>query len=97
MAKPIARKAIFGLTDVKVLLYMKQKPRPVRYSELLKKVAGSRGSLATSLLDLQKMGFVNRNVKATRPITTEYTLSENGSKVAQLLGQVKALLSSTRS
>ena len=63
------RKAIFGLGDVKILIYLKQKAEsPVRYSELLSKVAGSRGALATSLLDLQKMKLLNRNVKATRPI-----------------------------
>lgn len=87
-------KAIFELTDVKVILYLKQKSGAVRYTELLKKAAGSRGSLATSLSDLQKMGFVNRRVRATRPVQTEYELTAEGSKVASLLSEIRRVISS---
>lgn len=87
-------KAIFELTDVKILLYLKQKGTEVRYSELLKKVAGSRGSLATSLSDLQEMGFLNRRVKATRPIQTEYELTPEGTRAATLLSEIRKLVSS---
>lgn len=84
---------IFELTDVKVILYLtEQKSIPVRYSELLKKAAGGRGSLATSLSDLQRMGLLNRKVKETRPIQTEYTLTNSGSRVAQLLSQVRQII-----
>ena len=85
-------KTIFQLTDVKVILYLKQKGLPVRYSELLQKVAGSRGSLATSLSDLQKLGLLNRKVKTTRPVQTEYTLTENGNRIAQLLTQINQVI-----
>ncbi len=86
------QKAIFELTDVKVILYLYQKTGSVRYSELLKKVAGSRGSLAASLSDLQQMELIKRKVKETRPIQTEYTLSEDGNRMALLLTQIKQIV-----
>ena len=71
------KKALFELSDTKIVFYLKEHG-PVRYSELLAKVAQSRVTLANSLVDLQEQELIIRKIKETRPIGTEYVLTEKG-------------------
>lgn len=81
-------KAIFELSDVRVILHLKEH-HTSRYSELLSQVLQSRSTLARSLDDLQRMKLVSRQVMNTRPVQTQYVLTEKGVRVADLLLAVK--------
>ena len=85
------KKAIFELSDVRILLYLREKGK-TRYSELLASVVESRSTLATSLLDLQNMGFVKRQVKSTRPVQTAYVLTGKGNQTITLLVKIKEII-----
>jgi DNA-binding HxlR family transcriptional regulator len=87
------KKAIFELSDVRILLYLGEKGK-ARYSELLSKVVKNRSTLASSLADLQDMGLLNRQVKNTRPVQTEYLLTEKGNQLTGLLVKVNEMLAS---
>ena len=85
------QKALFDLSDVKVLLYLNEKPS-ARYSELLSKVVTSRSTLASSLGQLQKKELIFREIKDTRPLQTTYGLTEKGKELVRLLLDMKRLL-----
>jgi DNA-binding HxlR family transcriptional regulator len=78
------------LGDVRVLFHLKSKG-PSRYHELLR-VLKSRSTLADSLKDLQRMDLIERKIKDTRPIQTEYSLTERGVKVVHLLSQLSEIV-----
>jgi DNA-binding HxlR family transcriptional regulator len=59
---------------------------------LLEKVGTTRSTLATSLTDLQNSKLIERRVKPTRPIQTEYLLTEKGRTFVRLLLNMKELL-----
>lgn len=84
-------KAIFELSDVRILFYLKENGAS-RYYQLLDNVLESRSTLAGSLRDLQKMGVIVRRIKDTRPVQTEYLLTEKGNKVVHSLLQIRELL-----
>jgi len=84
-------KVIFELGDIRILFHLKEKGRS-RYHELQDDVIESRSTLAASLRNLQKMGLISRRIKDTRPIQTEYLLTERGNTAVHLLIQLKNLL-----
>jgi len=86
-------KAIFELADIRILFHLKENDK-ARYSELLAQVVKSRSTLASSLRDLQNMGLVKRQVKSTRPVQTEYLLTEKGNQLTGLLLKVNEMLGS---
>ena len=55
-------------------------------------VVKSRSTLASSLTQLQQAGLLARKVMETRPVGTEYSLTQKGLKLAELLGSIKDLL-----
>ena len=85
------QKSLFGLSDTKILLYLNEK-KIARYSELLKSVVKNRNTLANSLRQLQHTKLVDRRVKATRPVQTEYLLTEKGRKITLHLIEIKRTL-----
>ena len=85
------QKTIFELSDSKVLLYLLEN-RTARYSELLAKVIGSSSTLANSLKQLQSSGLVERRIKDTRPLQTEYRLSEKGKRFCELLLEIRKMV-----
>ena len=84
-------KNIFELSDIKILFYLSEKG-VTRYSKLLNDVVRNRSTLANSLRDLQKFGLIGRRVKPTRPIQTEYYLTDKGRKLTELLSEMRKLL-----
>ncbi|MDG6904611.1 MAG: helix-turn-helix transcriptional regulator [Nitrososphaerota archaeon] len=87
------QKSVFELSDTRILLYLNEK-KSARYSELLKSVLKNRNTLANSLRQLQKMKLVDRKVKATRPVQTEYLLTDKGRKVTLHLIEIRRTLES---
>jgi len=85
------RKSIFELSDIKILVYLHEK-KVARYSELLDYLIKSRSTLANSLRQLQNSRLIDRKVKDTRPVQTEYVLTKSGMRLVQLLMEIKKLL-----
>lgn len=89
------QKVLFDLSDTKIILYLDEK-KGTRYSDLLANVVGNRSTLATSLRQLQDMALIDRRVKATRPIQTEYVLTDRGRKLVEHLRGIRGLLETGR-
>lgn len=85
------QKAVFDLSDSKILLYLVQR-RTASYSDLLSSLVQSRSTLAGSLRQLQSSGLVKRKVRDTRPIQTEYSLTDRGERFAQQLMELRNTL-----
>ena len=85
------KKNLFELSDTKILIYVKARGK-ARYSDLLDEVISSRSTLASSLSQLQRAGLLSRTVRNTRPVQTEYTLTEKGVRFVDLLTDIKELL-----
>lgn len=83
---------VFEIGSIKVILYL-YKTGSTRYSELLRNPITSRSTLALTLRDLQEDKLLERRVKATRPVQTNYTLSDRGRQVAEHLSAIKRLIS----
>lgn len=85
------QKAVFDLSDSKILLYLVQR-RTASYSDMLSSLVKSRSTLAASLRQLQSSGLVKRKVRDTRPIQTEYSLTDRGERFAQQLMELRNTL-----
>jgi DNA-binding HxlR family transcriptional regulator len=75
---------------VKILVHL-QKVGESRHSDL-EELIGSRGTLAENLNDLLSEGLVKRKVVPTKPIQSNYSLTEKGQQVAKRLTELGALL-----
>lgn len=63
--------------------------RPMRYSELLKKVRGISGKmLSRELKDLEMNELIERNVLNTAPVAVEYRITDYGKTLKQLTGTI---------
>ncbi|RYZ48155.1 MAG: transcriptional regulator [Sphingobacteriales bacterium] len=63
--------------------------RPVRFSEMLRKLPGSnRQSLAVALKELEHAGMLHRVTVKLKPLHVEYTLTEKGSAMIEVYRQV---------
>ncbi|OFI38648.1 HxlR family transcriptional regulator [Arthrobacter sp. SW1] len=63
---------------------------PARYSEIARVVAGvSQKMLTQTLRNLERDGLVHRDVEATVPVTVTYSLTELGSSLLKVMGQLK--------
>ena len=76
--------------SVKILVYLQEKGQ-TRHSEL-ERLIGSRGTLASNLNDLVDEGLVARKVLPTKPIQSNYSLTEKGQSVARLLADINNLI-----
>ncbi|GII80489.1 transcriptional regulator [Sphaerisporangium rufum] len=65
-------------------------PRPMRYSELARKLAGvSQKMLTQTLRSLERDGLVSRTVTPTVPVTVTYELTELGRSLQQVIRGLK--------
>ena len=63
---------------------------PARYSEIARVVAGvSQKMLTQTLRNLERDGMVHRDIEATVPVTVTYSLTELGSSLLKVMGQLK--------
>jgi DNA-binding HxlR family transcriptional regulator len=66
-------------------------PRPLRYSELSRRLAGvSQKMLTQTLRALERDGLVTRTATATVPVTVTYELTELGRSLHQLTRGIKS-------
>ena len=66
-------------------------PRPMRYSELSRLLAGvSQKMLTQTLRSLEHDGLVTRSVVATVPVTVSYELTDLGLSLQQLTRRLRA-------
>ena len=66
-------------------------PRPMRYSELARLLAGvSQKMLTQTLRGLERDGLVTRTVTATVPVTVSYEATDLGLSLYQLVRGLKA-------
>ncbi|AVT39498.1 helix-turn-helix domain-containing protein [Plantactinospora sp. BB1] len=65
-------------------------PRPMRYSELSRRLAGiSQKMLTQTLRSLERDGLLTRTVTATVPVTVTYELTDLGLSLQQVIRGVK--------
>jgi DNA-binding HxlR family transcriptional regulator len=65
-------------------------PRPMRYSELSRRLAGvSQKMLTQTLRSLERDGLVKRTVTPTVPVTVTYELTALGRNLQQLMRGIK--------
>lgn len=65
-------------------------PRPMRYSELSRQLAGvSQKMLTQTLRSLERDGLVKRTVTPTVPVTVTYELTALGRNLQQLMRGIK--------
>lgn len=65
-------------------------PRPMRYSELTRVIAGvSPKMLAQTLRTLERDGLITRTAAATVPVTVTYELTELGLSLHQTVRELK--------
>ena len=65
-------------------------PRPLRYSELSRRLAGvSQKMLTQTLRSLERDGLITRTVTPTVPVTVRYELTDLGVSLQQLMRGVK--------
>ena len=72
---------------VQILLLVYSKGE-VRHSEL-ERLIRSRGTLSSNLNDLLEEGLLKRKVVASKPIQSNYSLSEKGKEVTRVLTDLK--------
>jgi DNA-binding HxlR family transcriptional regulator len=66
-------------------------PRPMRYSELSRLLAGvSQKMLTQTLRSLERDGLITRTVVPTVPVTVSYELTDLGLSLHQLVRGIKA-------
>jgi DNA-binding HxlR family transcriptional regulator len=65
-------------------------PRPMRYSELSRRLAGvSQKMLTQTLRSLERDGLLTRTVTPTVPVTVTYELTELGVSLQEVMGGIK--------
>jgi len=87
-------KSVFGLSDVRVLLYLESEGA-ASYTDLLRNVVRSRSTLASALTQLARAKLIERKVHPSKPIRTDYRLTERGQSLVSLLKDVRRLLTSS--
>jgi DNA-binding HxlR family transcriptional regulator len=66
-------------------------PRPMRYSELLRLLAGvSQKMLTQTLRSLERDGLITRTATPTVPVTVTYELTDLGLSLHQLMRSLKS-------
>jgi DNA-binding HxlR family transcriptional regulator len=78
---------------VQILLLVYSKGE-VRHSEL-ERLIRSRGTLSSNLNDLLEEGLLKRKVVASKPIQSNYSLTEKGKEVTRILTDLRNSLRPT--
>lgn len=83
---------LFRKGAAEVILFLASVEK-ARYSDIKKQeyVVGDR-SLSRILKELQRRGLIHREALATYPISTSYSLTDEGKIVARLLSELKEIL-----
>jgi DNA-binding HxlR family transcriptional regulator len=76
--------------SVQILLFVYPK-QEVRHADL-ERLIGSRGTLSSNLNDLLEEGLLKRKVVASKPIQSNYSLTERGKEVTAVLTELRNLL-----
>jgi DNA-binding HxlR family transcriptional regulator len=76
--------------SVQILLFVYPK-QEVRHADL-ERLIGSRGTLSSNLNDLLEEGLLKRKVVASKPIQSNYSLTEKGKEVTAVLTGLRNLL-----
>lgn len=76
--------------SIKILTFLNQRGE-ARHSEL-ERLLRSRGTLTTNLNDLIDEGLINRKVITSKPIQSNYSLSEKGRNVTRRLTELIDIL-----
>jgi len=71
--------------QILLLVYSKGE---VRHSEL-ERLIRSRGTLSSNLNDLLEEGLLRRKIVASKPIQSNYSLTEKGKEVSELLTELR--------
>jgi DNA-binding HxlR family transcriptional regulator len=58
----------------------------------LERLIHSRGTLATNLNDLMEEGLIARKVLPTKPIQSNYSLTEKGRSVGKLISEINSFV-----
>jgi len=82
--------ALIDSPSVQILLFVYPK-QEVRHADL-ERLIGSRGTLSSNLNDLLDEGLLRRRVVASKPIMSNYSLSEKGKEVTAVLTELRNLL-----
>jgi DNA-binding HxlR family transcriptional regulator len=82
--------ALLESPSVQILLFVYPK-QEVRHSDL-ERLIGSRGTLSSNLNDLLEEGLLRRRVVASKPIASNYSLTEKGKQVTAVLTELRNLL-----
>jgi DNA-binding HxlR family transcriptional regulator len=88
-----SRKLLDRISDkwVALILCALGERRPMRYSELSRRLAGvSQKMLTQTLRSLERDGLVTRTVTPTVPVTVTYELTDLGLSLRQLVRGLKA-------
>jgi len=86
-------RALLQSPCIQILLFVHSRGE-VRHSDL-ESLIKSRGTLSSNLNDLLDEGLLRRNVIASRPIQSNYSLTEKGKAVAKTLTDLKNSLRPT--
>ena len=78
---------------VQILLFVSSKGE-VRHSEL-EQLIRSRGTLSSNLNDLLEEGLLRRKVVTSKPIQSNYSLTEKGKNIASALADLRNSLRAT--
>ena len=76
--------------SVRILASLHEKGQ-LRHNEI-EKLLKSRGTLGTNLNDLTEEGLIGRKVIPSKPIQSNYYLTEKGRNVAKLLAALQTAL-----
>ena len=75
---------------VHIMLCLYQKGE-IRHAQL-SKLTASRGTLSLSLRELEEEGLVQRKILDTKPLQSNYSLTEKGNAIAKQLSEIEQLI-----
>lgn len=75
---------------IRILLCLYQKGE-TRHAQL-SKLTVSRGTLSLSLRELEEEGLVQRKILDTKPLQSNYSLTEKGKAIAKQLSEIERLI-----
>ena len=94
--KSVAQETItlLGKSHVLEILYtLSQRDTPIRFNELKRSIDITSTTLSRRLEELVDVGFLNREVFAEVPLRVEYSQSENGKGLGEILSDLFSWMS----
>ncbi|MHA1632779.1 MAG: winged helix-turn-helix transcriptional regulator [Candidatus Freyarchaeota archaeon] len=89
----MALRFLFRKGAVEIILYLHEVGKANYYAVQRQGFVGSRQTFSNLLKELEARGIISRRVVESRPPRVEYSLTEKGRRVAEILEQLKAALS----